>query len=267
MAPRYRPTTVKLMLDGVAENYTASLLEPYLSEGAPGTNRGIDFIEPLALQDIVITLDRLGFQCHFHAIGDRAVRNALDAIQAARAQNGDTGGRHHIAHLEFVNSLDVPRFRELDVAANFQPYWACAEPQVVELTLPFVGPEQVERMYPFGSMLRAGAGLAMGSDWSVSTPDVMRQIEVAVTRRSPENRDAEPLIPTEALTLRQALAAATLGSARINRVENRAGTIEVGKDADLVVFDRNPFSEPPIGDTRVRLTMVGGRVVYEKSGP
>lgn len=266
MAPRYRPTTVKLMLDGVAENYTASMLEPYLdTDGQPGINRGIDFIDPTALPEIVTKLDRLGFQCHFHAIGDRAVRNALDAIQASRAQNGDTGSRHDIAHLQFVNALDWPRFRHLGVAANIQPYWACAEAQVVDLTLPFVSPEQSEHMYPFGSLLRAGAALAMGSDWSVSTPDIMQQIEVAVTRRSPDHREADPLIATEALTLQQALSAASLGSARINRVEDRAGSIEPGKDADLVVFDRNPFAEPPIGDARVRLTIVGGRVVYKKN--
>jgi predicted amidohydrolase YtcJ len=267
MAPRYRPTTVKLMLDGVAENYTAAMLHPYRDvNGTPTSNAGIDFIDPNALPDIAVTLDRLGFQCHFHAIGDRAVRNALDAVQAARTQNGHTGGRHHIAHLQFVNPLDIPRFKALGVTANIQPYWACAEPQVVELTLPFVSPEQAKHMYPFGSLLRTGTDLAMGSDWSVSTPDVMQQIEVAVTRCSPDHREADPFISSEALTLEQAISAATLGSARVNRVEDRVGSLEVGKDADLVVFDRDPFSEPPIGDAKVRFTIVGGRVVYERSG-
>lgn len=264
MAPRYRGTTVKLMLDGVAENYTASMLDPYLDDqGSARGNRGIDFIDPLDLRGIVTKLDRLGFQCHFHAIGDRAVRNALDAVQAARSENGDNGPGHHIAHIQVVNRTDLPRFGLLRVAANAQPLWACAEPQMLELTLPFLGPTQAENQYPFASLIQAGADLAMGSDWPVSTPDVMQQIEVAVTRCSPDHRQADAFQPSEALTLEQALIAFTGGSARINRVEDRAGAIEVGKDADLVLFDRNPFTDPPIGDARVRLTMVGGKVVYE----
>lgn len=264
MAPRYRPTSVKLMLDGVAENYTAAMLDPYLDDkGSASSNRGIDFIDPLELKKIVTKLDRLGFQCHFHAIGDRAVRNALDAIHAARVDNGDKGPGHHIAHIQVVDRSDLPRFRQLRAAANAQPLWACAEPQMIELTLPFLNSTQAENQYPFASLIGAGADLGMGSDWSVSTPDVMQQIEVAVTRCSPDHRHAEPFHASEALTLEQALTAFTQGSARINRVENRAGTIEDGKDADLVLFDRNPFMDPPIGDARVRTTIVRGKVVYE----
>lgn len=264
MAPRYRPTSVKLMLDGVAENYTASMLDPYLDDkGSTSGNRGIDFIDPLDLRGIVTRLDRLGFQCHFHAIGDRAVRNALDAVEAARIENGNNGPGHHIAHIQVIDRIDLPRFHQLRVAANAQALWACAEPQMLELTLPFLNPTQAENQYLFASLVRAGADLAMGSDWSVSTADVMQQIEVAVTRRSPDHRQGEPFHPSEALTLEEAITAFTVGSARINRVEDRVGSIEVGKDADLVLFDRDPFSDPPIGDTRVVKTIVEGKVVYE----
>lgn len=264
MAPRYRPTSVKLMLDGVAENFTAAMLEPYGDgNGNETSNAGIDFIEPGQLRQIVTDLDRLGFQCHFHAIGDRAVRSALDAVETARTINGDVGLMHHVAHIQFIHDDDIRRFRHLRVAANAQAYWAYHEPQLDELTLPFLTPSQAERLYPFGRLLRSGAQIVMGSDWYVSTPNVMLQAEVAVTRRSPGEPDAAPLLSDDALTLVQALDAFTLGSARINRLDDRVGSIEPGKDADLVLFDRDPFRAAPIGEAKVRLTLVGGKVVYE----
>lgn len=264
MGLRYRPTSVKLMLDGVAENFTASMLEPYGDgTGQSSGNAGIDFIEPAKLCEIVTALDRLGFQCHFHAIGDRAVRNALDAVAAARIANGDVGLMHHIAHIQFVHDDDIKRFRPLRVAANAQSYWACHEPQMDELTLPFLDGSQAERLYPFGRLLRSGAQLVMGSDWYVSTPNPMLQTEVAVTRRSPGDSDTAPLLPDDSLSLAEALGAFTLGSATINRVDDRVGSIEPGKDADLVIFDRDPFRDAPIGEAKVVATLVGGKVVYE----
>ncbi len=195
VGPRYRPTSVKLMLDGVAENFTAAMLEPYQDgEGKQTGNSGIDFIEPARLSEIVTDLDRLGFQCHFHAIGDRAVRNALDAVETARRTNGDVGLMHHIAHIQFVHEDDIDRFRSLRVAANAQAYWACHEPQMDELTLPFIDRRQAQRLYPFGRLMRSGAQMVMGSDWYVSTPNPMLQAEVAVTRRVPGEPHGEPLL-------------------------------------------------------------------------
>ena len=267
MGPRYRPTSVKLMLDGVAENFTAAMLEPYGDGfGNPTGNTGMDFIGPAKLGEIVTVLDRLGFQCHFHAIGDRAVRNALDAVESARKANGDTGLMHHIAHIQFVHDGDIERFRRLRVAANAQAYWACHEPQMDVLTLPFLDPAQAERLYPFGRLLRSGAQLAMGSDWYVSTPNPMLQAEVAVTRRSPGDLDMAPLLPDDALSLAEALGAFTLGSATINRVDDRVGSIEPGNDADIVVFDRDPFRDGPIGEAEVVTTLIRGNVVYERRG-
>lgn len=264
MAPHYRPTSVKLMLDGVAENFTAAMLEPYGDGNGKQTgNDGIDFIEPATLREIVIDLDRLGFQCHFHAIGDRAVRNALDAVEGARTTNGDVGLMHHVAHIQFVHDDDIKRFRPLRVAANAQAFWACHEPQLDELTLPFLDGSRAERLYPFGRLLRSGAQIVMGSDWYVSTANPMLQAEVAVTRRPLGEPDAPPLLPDDSLTLAQALDAFTRGSARINRVDDRLGAIEPDKDADLVVFDRDPFREAPIGEAKVVSTLVGGKIVYE----
>ncbi|MGH8874041.1 MAG: amidohydrolase [Acidimicrobiia bacterium] len=263
---RYRPTTVKLMLDGVCENFTASLLEPYLDrDGRSTANTGIDFIDPGALPRYVTRLDAEGFQCHFHAIGDRAVRRALDAVEAARAANGRSDGRHHIAHLQVIHPDDIPRFRRLGVVANAQPYWACEEGYQTELTIPFLGPERVALQYPFGSLRRAGARLAMGSDWSVSTPNPLLEIEVAVNRVAPYDREHRPFLPEERLDLADALAAFTIGSAYVNHLDGQSGSIEVGKDADLVVVDRDLFADGPIGDACIDLTLIGGEAAFERS--
>jgi predicted amidohydrolase YtcJ len=262
---RLRIRGAKIFQDGVAENFTAAMLSPYLdSEGRTTENRGIDMVEPDELARVVTLLDARGFQVHLHTIGDRSVRQTLDALAAAREANGRRDARHHLAHIQFVHPDDVPRFRALGVVANAQPYWACREGYVTELTEPFVGPGPSSYMYPFGSLRRAGAELAFGSDWTVSTADPLAQIEVAVNRVSPENRGAEPLLPAEALDLPTALAAFTRGSAFVNFLEHETGSIEPGKLADLVVLDRDLFDPGagPIGDARVLLTLVEGEPLY-----
>jgi predicted amidohydrolase YtcJ len=256
------------MLDGIAENYTAAMLESYLDDtGRPTANAGIDFIGRDELLEIVPILDRLGFHCHFHAIGDRAVRHALDAVAAARQANLLSRGRHHIAHVQVVDPADRTRFGALDVAANMQPLWAAHEAQMDELTLPFLSSSTAANQYPFASLLRSGARLAMGSDWSVSTPDVMRQVEVAVTRRPTDDRDKPPFLPSESLSVEQALKACTTGSAWVNGLEHEAGIIEVGKRADLVVLEDDPRKATPIGDIKVEATMVAGEFVYSITSP
>ena len=130
-------------------------------------------------------LDAQGFQVHLHAIGDRAVREALDAIEAARAANGANDHRHHIAHLQVMHPDDIPRFAALGVTANMQALWAAHEPQMDELTIPFIGPERAARQYLFGDLLRSGARLAAGSDWAVSSANPLRAIHVAVNRTLP----------------------------------------------------------------------------------
>jgi predicted amidohydrolase YtcJ len=264
---RLRANSVKLMLDGVAETFTASMLDPYLdASAAPTANRGIDFIDPDELREHVTRLDAAGLQPHFHALGDRAVRQALDAIEAAREANGMSDTRPHLAHIQVIHPDDVPRFRRLGAIANAQPLWACHDPQMDTLTIPFLGAERATRQYPFASLLRAGARLAMGSDWAVSTPNPLIEIEVAVNRvfRHPRNPPV-PLEPTERLTLEEAVRGFTLGSAYANHLDDVTGSIEVGKLADLAVVDRDPFAPGagPIGDARVLATFVGGQAVFE----
>jgi predicted amidohydrolase YtcJ len=214
---------------------------------------------------MVTLLDSHGFQVHMHTIGDRAVREALDAVEAAQRANGRRDARHHLAHIQLVHPEDQPRFAELGVVANAQPYWAAASRYVEELTLPFIGEERAGYHYPFGSLHRAGARLAFGSDWTVSTADPLAQIEVAVTRVEHPGRDTEPLLPEEALDLETAVAAFTRGSAYVNFLEEETGTIEADKLADLVVLDRDLFDPGagPVGDARVVLTLVEGDPVYD----
>ncbi|MFF5532645.1 amidohydrolase [Streptomyces cinerochromogenes] len=260
---RFRAGAVKLMLDGVAENHTAALLEPYLDRcGCATANRGTSFIDPARLPRYVTELDALGFQCHFHALGDRAVRDALDAIEAARAAGGTRDTRPHLAHLQVVHPDDVPRFARLGATANIQPLWAAHEPQMDELTIPFLGPERARHQYPFGALLRSGARLAAGSDWPVSSPDPLQGIHVAVNRVEPGGT-GPVFLPDERLSLSDALTAYTAGSAYVNHLDD-TGRVAVGALADLVVLDRDPFSGPPeaIAETRVALTYVGGACVY-----
>ena len=150
------------------ENYTAVVLEPYKLPGKKDV-RGIPMVEPELLKQAVTKLDADGFQVHFHAIGDGAVRQALDAVEAARTANGELGHRHHISHIQLIHPDDQPRFRKLGVVANFQPLWAYADDYVIELTLPFISKQTASYMYPIASMHKSGAVVAFGSDWSVSS--------------------------------------------------------------------------------------------------
>ncbi len=267
---RFAATSVKIMQDGVCENFTAAVLDPYLDKaGEPTKNRGISFVEPTLLNDAVTRLDALGFQVHFHAVAERAVREALDAVQAALQANGPSSGRHHLAHIQVVHPDDVPRFRRLGAVANAQPLWASHESQMDDLAIPFLGEPRWRWQYPFASLVRSGAMLAMGSDWSVSTPDPLAEMHVAVNRIvTPDYHHAvasrEVFLPDERLDLPTAIAAFTMGSAYVNHLDGDTGSIEVGKLADLAVIDRNLFDHPvaEIAYANVLQTFVEGARVY-----
>ena len=262
---RLRAGSVKIMQDGVAENWTAALSEPYLDRcGHAGDNRGHSFVEEAALRSAVHRLDAEGFQVHVHCIGDRAVRETLDAFEGL---DRSRDLRHHIAHLQLIRPEDVPRFAALGVAANMQALWACLDDQMTDLTLPFLGPERGRWQYPFGDLARAGAALACGSDWPVSTPDPLAAIHVAVNRWAYGEEGpagSEPFLPEQALTPEAAFAAYTAGSTWVNHRDD-AGVLRPGAVADLAVLDRDPFGGPPeeIGAARVASTWVDGRPVFE----
>jgi predicted amidohydrolase YtcJ len=256
------------MVDGVAENHTAAMLTPYHDgHGHPTDNSGLSFIDPQSLKQYVTALDAAGLQVHFHALGDRAVREALDALEAARAANGVTDGRHHLAHLQVVDAADVPRFAELDATANMQALWATHEDQMDELTLPFLREGAEERHYPFGDFVRAGVRLCAGSDWPVSSADPIAAIHIAVNRTVPGS-DAPPLAGEEQkLDLATAFAAYTSGTARINHRDHDTGRIRPGFLANLAVISPNPFEFAPgdIHSATVQSTWIDGEPVYVRS--
>ena len=259
--------TVKIMQDGVMESYTAVVLEPYKLPGKKDA-RGIPMVDPELLKKAVTQLDADGFQVHFHAIGDGAVRQVLDAIEAARTANGDLGHRHHISHIQLIHPDDQPRFRKLHVIANFQPLWAYADDYVTELTLPFISKFAASYMYPIGSMEKSGAVVAFGSDWSVSTANPFEEMETAITRMGALGDTKVPFLPDERITLPEALAAFTINAAYTNRDEKNTGSLEVGKVANLAVLDRNLFEIPAndISDTKVLLTLFEGKPVHGDIG-
>ena len=254
------------MLDGVCETRTASVLEPYRDgSGAATHEHGLSFVPADELAALVVALDADGFQVHLHALGDRAVRDGLDAVAAARLANGASGLRHHLAHLQIVSVDDVDRFAGLGAVANVQPLWACRDEQMERLTLPYLGESARRRQYVFGSLLRAGARLACGSDWPVSDASPLRGMEVAVTRREPgAAASVEPLQPEEALGVHDVLRAYTQGSCWGNGLERTSGCLEVGRAADVVAVDVDLLTEPPSSwvDARAVGTWVDGREVH-----
>jgi predicted amidohydrolase YtcJ len=268
-AGTFHANSVKMMLDGVAENHTAAMLEPYLDgDGCSTGHGGLDFIDPAELPRFVTALDREGFQVHFHALGDRAVRNALDAVEAARRANG-TGPRHHLAHLQVIHPDDVPRFARVSATANIQPLWATHEPQMDELTIPFLGERRSGWQYPFRSLEAAGAALCAGSDWPVSSPNPLWGAHVAVNRSLPAAADGEggdPFLPGQAISLTSILTAYTSGSARVNGLGTVAGSIAEGYNADLAVVNAD-LAHLPAGEicrAAVIQTWVRGQVVYQQ---
>ena len=257
--------TTKIMVDGVAENQTAAMLTPYRDvHGHDTHNHGLSFVDPALLQGYVTALDAAGFQVHFHALGDRAVREALDALDTARAANGATDGRHHLAHLQVVEETETARFAELGAVANIQALWACHEDQIDDLTLPFLQDGAEARQYPFGDLVRHGARLAAGSDWPVSSADPMDAIHIAVNRVAPGD-DSEPLGGAhQRLDLATAMAAYTSGTAYVNHRDHDTGHVREGYLANLVVLDPDPFSVPAeeIHRSTVVSTWVEGEPVH-----
>jgi predicted amidohydrolase YtcJ len=268
-AGNFHANTVKMMLDGVAENHTAAMLEPYLDgDGCSTGHAGLDFIDPVELPRFVAALDREGFQVHFHALGDRAVHNALDAVEAARRANG-TGPRHHLAHLQVIHPDDILRFARVSATANIQPLWATHEPQMDELTIPFLGERRSGWQYPFRSLEAAGAALCAGSDWPVSSPNPLWGAHVAVNRSLPAvagGQGGDPFLPGQAISLTTILTAYTSGSARVNGLGTVTGSIAEAYNADLAVVNAD-LAHLPAGEicqAAVIQTWVRGQVVYQQ---
>ena len=258
---RLKSTAAKIFAVGVMEPHTAALLEPYIDR--PG-DRGTPLLEPEAFDALAVALDAADFQIHVHAIGDRAIRMSLDAFEAAGRANGFRDLRHHIAHLELIDPADIPRFKALGVTANFQALWAYADPYITDLTLPILGPGRSRWLYPIGSVAGTGAVIAGGSDWSVSSMNPLEAIQVAMTRRGPDDPPGDAWIPEEKVDLETMLRAYTTNGAWLSHDEKARGSLEPGKAADLIVLGRNLFKIPvsEIGRVKVLLTLLDGREVF-----
>jgi predicted amidohydrolase YtcJ len=267
--PGLRFGTMKVFMDGVIEYpaQTAALLEPYLdADGNPTDHYGDLYVDGTTMGSFAQVFDRAGWQVHAHAIGDAAVRAALDGYEAARRANGRRGNRHTIAHLQLVHPDDYGRFAQLDVVPDMQLQWATRNVWTEEALEPFIGPERHARMYPARSMVNAGARIAGGSDWPVDPLHPWNQVQTAIDRLGLYG-EGSPLYAEEGLTRTQSLRMHTLGTAYQLHQERTTGSLQVGKQADLVVLDRDitcgPVSE--IKDATPQLTMVGGRTVFDAS--
>jgi predicted amidohydrolase YtcJ len=256
--PRLRADSAKLFVDGVIEGGTAALDEPYAGRGE---DRGELLFEPAALARLAVALARERLQLHAHAIGDRAIRVTLDAIEAARAATGWTDARPHLAHIQLLPPAQIARFRGLGAAANVQALWAYEDPFITDLTVPRLGADRSRWLYPIGSLLAGGAVVVGGSDWSVTSMNPLQAIEVGLTRRAPGSGPGPAWIPEERATLSAMLAAYTINGAWLQRAEAERGSIEVGKLADLVVLERNLFDVPPHEISRVKVvkTLLEGK--------
>lgn len=252
-------SSAKFFVDGIIEAQTAYMIEPYTD----GTNAPPAFSDE-ELQAAALAVDEAGFQLHAHVIGDGAVRQFLDALEVVEIQNGLRDRRALLAHLEVIDPDDLPRFAALGAYADFQPLWAYPEEYIRELTWPVIGEERSESLYPLQAVLDAGGALVAGSDWSVSSMNPLEAIEVAVTRQDPWADGGDVLTPQHRVGVEDALRAYTSEAARAIFSEDRLGTLEVGKLADLVVLETDPLLVQPhaLSDIRVLQTYLGGTKVF-----
>ncbi len=252
---------IKVYADGVAESpsQSAAMLSPYRNSGLSGEL----LFDPARFADLCIAADRNDLMIHVHAIGDRAVRETLNGIGAARQANGPSHRPHTITHLQWIDPADFARFAELGVIASFQLYWASANPDAIDLVQPYVAPAIYPWQYAARALLHAGATIAGASDWSVSTPNVFEAIYQAETRRGPKGvLNAEQSMPREAMLL-----AYTRHAARALGLSDRIGSLEPGKKADMILLDRDVLVVPPeaMKETRVLWTMFNGEFVYRSA--
>jgi predicted amidohydrolase YtcJ len=255
---------VKFFMDGVIESHTAAMLAPYSDD--PKLSGSLLW-DPVAYKSIVADLDKRGIQIFTHAIGDRAIRVTLDTYENAAQQNGTKDRRHRIEHIEDASAEDIPRFGKLGVIASFQPLHAYPDDDTLLVWLRNVGPERGKRAWAWRSVQAEGGVLAFGSDWPIVTLNPWEGIQNAVTRQTVEGNPPEGFVPKERISLADAIRGYTMGAAFAGHREQREGSLEKGKLADLIVIDRNLFEIEPtaIGKTEVLLTMVGGKIVYESA--
>lgn len=257
---------VKLFMDGVpTASRTAAMLAPYTAAepGAELTDGALHISETVLTQDL-IALDKAGFTVKIHTAGDRAVRVALNAIEAARKANGNSELRHELAHAGYISDEDLPRFAQLNAVADLSPYIWSPSP-IIQSVVNAVGPPRGEQYWPVKSLIESGAPLLAGSDWPAAAANMSpwAAIEALVTRTDPVSDYPGSLWPEEAISLEQALDIFTRQSAMALRLGEQTGSIEIGKSADLIVLNQNLFDVPvtAVSDTQVERVLFEGQVV------
>ena len=265
-SPLLKVHSAKFFLDGVLENRTAAMLEDY--HDAEGGNAPVMFGEN-HLRELFVAFDAARFQIHCHVIGDKAVRVGLDALEAAREVNGAWPSLHQLAHVQCIDPDDIPRFAKLGIMPNIQALWARNEPSVTDVAVPIAGLRMARWIYPFRSLIDAGASCALSSDWGVSTLNPFHIMQTAITRQPPgKGKDFPAFLPEERMTLDECIKGYTVNAAAAAWRSADTGSLEQGKYADLIILDRDLFAIDPheIADTQVMLTLLGGREVYRSEG-
>ena len=255
--PNLHITGIKVFADGVVEfpSQTANLSKPYKNTGRNGDL----LVDPRIFAELCIAADKQGLIIHVHAIGDGAVKAALDGIAAARQANGNSGLPHTLTHEQFVQPEDFPRFRELGVISALQLFWAEASKDTIEIVKPYLDPAIYSWQYPARSILDNGGIISGASDWPVSTANVFKAIYQAETRKGPEG----VLYPSQSMPREAMFYAYTRNSARAMNLDS-IGSIAPGKRADLILLDRDVLTVSPesMRNTKVLWTMVAGKTVY-----
>jgi predicted amidohydrolase YtcJ len=254
--------SVKFFLDGVVESHTAALLDPYTD--MPST-KGSLFWDPEKYKSAVVELDKRGLQLYTHAIGDYAVRTALDAYEFAEQTNHSKDHRNRVEHIETVSTVDIPRFAKLNVIASMQPLHSYPDEDTLDVWARNIGPDRASRAWVWKTIAQYGGHYSFGSDWPVVTLNPWEGIQTAVTRQTNDGKPPGGFVPSQRLTVAQAVEGYTIEAAYAGHREKSEGSLETGKVADVIVVDRNIFEIDPrtIDQTKVVVTIVGGKIVYE----
>ena len=252
--------SVKFIGDGALSAGTAAILEPYLDDP---TSKGLLIWSDAEIIEAAITFDKAGLQLHIHAIGDAAVRQALDAIEAVIASNPSWDRRPVITHAQLIDPLDLPRFAALGVIANFQPLWTYLDPMNKELILPRIGEARNNQQYQLRKVIDSGAQVSFGSDWPITDFTPLVALAVPVHRQSPDREPPQGWSIEQAITIEESLHFYTAAVAHQLFREADYGTLEVGKVADFIILDRNPIETDlhEVRDIKVLTTYRRGKKV------
>jgi predicted amidohydrolase YtcJ len=266
--PMLQATQVKLLVDGVTENLTAAVKEPYIGTD---DNRGFMYFTQEQLNDWIPRLEDRGLQIHAHTLGDRSMAAVLDALEKSRELRGEPNDRPTFIHCYLIDPADYPRLLAANASVNFTMLWRQLEPLMVELNQPILGAERLARLMPMAEAADMGLIVTGASDWYVTQIDPLASIAAGLTgkavpsyRSQPYEPDSQPVMPGRRPSLDTLIAAYTINGAHAAKTDHFTGSIETGKRADLVILERNLFEIPAeeIYGTEVTATLLDGRVVF-----